>query len=116
MDPATALAELSELSTQVTRAVVVGPEGVEASIGAEGEQAERLARTGSALLAAARDVPHGSASEVDRVEVVTAAGGVFVVVDPNRTVVATTVPEPTAGLVLYDLRAVLRRIAEEASG
>ena len=112
---AAALAELSELSTQVTRAVVVGPGGIEGGIGAEGARAESLVRTGEALLAAAAAVPHGSDAGVTRVEVVTPAGGVFVVVDAGRTIVATTVPEPTAGLVLYDLRAVLRRIAEGAA-
>lgn len=111
---AAALAELAELSTQVTRAVVVGPHGVEGAIGAEGDRADRLARTGEALLAAAAAVPHGSDAGVTRVEVVTPAGGVFVVVEAGHTIVATTVPEPTAGLVLYDLRAALRRIAEGA--
>jgi len=53
------------------------------------------------------------ASDVSRVEVVTETGGVFVVVEGGRTAVATTVPEPTAGLVIYDLRTALRRLAEE---
>lgn len=112
---AAALAELAELSTQVTRAVVVGPGGVEGAMGAEGERAERLARTGAAVIAAARALPHGGDAAVTRVEVLTPAGGVFAVVDGDRTIVATTVPDPTAGLVLYDLRAALRRIAETAA-
>lgn len=116
MDAAAALTELVELSTQVTRAVVVGDAGVEGAIGAEGDRAERLAQTGRSLLAAAAAVPHGSAAEVSRVEVVTPPGGVFVVCEAGRTIVATTVPEPTAGLVLYDLRAVLRRMAEGTPG
>jgi hypothetical protein len=40
------------------------------------------------------------------------AGSVFVVREGGRTAVATTVPEPTAGLVVYDLRTALRRLAE----
>ena len=40
--------------------------------------------------------------------------GVFVVRDGDRVAAATTVPEPTAGLVLYDLRTCLRRIEEPA--
>jgi hypothetical protein len=114
MDVAAALAELAELSTQVTRAVVVGAGGVEGALGAEGERAASLGRTGEALLAAASAVPHGSAAEVIRAEVVTPAGGVFVIREADRTIVATTVPEPTSGLVLYDLRAVLRRLSEGA--
>ena len=117
MDPAAALAELNELSTQVTRAVVVDADGrVEGALGAEGEWSDRLARVGAALLAAAGEVPRGSDAAVARVEVVTAAGGVFVACEGGRTIVATTVPEPTAGLVLYDLRTVLRRLAEGTPG
>lgn len=113
MDATAALAELAELSTQVTRAVIVGAGGVEGSMGAEGERAERLARTAGALVAAAGTVPHGSSADAVRVEVVTPAGGVFVVREGERTIVATTVPEPTSGLVLYDLRTALRRLEEE---
>ena len=62
------------------------------------------------LLAAAADVrPSG---EVSRVEVALEEGSVFVVLEGGRTAVATTVPEPTAGLVLYDLRTALRRLEE----
>jgi hypothetical protein len=111
MDATAALAELAELSTQVTRAVIVGAGGVEGALGADAARAARLARTGEDLLTAASGVPHGSPAEVSRVEVVTPAGGVFVVRETGRTIVATTVPAPTSGLVLYDLRAALRRVA-----
>ena len=37
----------------------------------------------------------------------------FVVSEGGRVAVATTVPEPTAGLVVYDLRTALRRLDEE---
>jgi hypothetical protein len=36
---------------------------------------------------------------------------VFVVRDPDRAVVATTRPEPTVGLVFYDLKTCLRSAA-----
>jgi hypothetical protein len=116
MDVPAALAELEELSTQVTRAVVVEPGGsVAGAIGADDARAARLAQLGSDLLSTAGTIRAGGA-EVTRVEVVLPAGGVFVVCEAGRTIVATTVPEPTSGLVLYDLRTTLRRLAEGAPG
>jgi len=45
-----------------------------------------------------------------QVDVATARGSVFVVRDDGRTIVATTAPEPTAGLVFYDLKTCLRAL------
>ena len=113
MDAHEALAELTGLSTQIEEAAILGGSGfVLASTGAP-ERGERLARTAADMLAAAADVRPGS--KVSRVEVVTETGGVFVVVEGGRTVVATTVPEPTAGLVVYDLRTALRRLDEKTA-
>ncbi len=111
MKPNEALAELLELSSQIDDAAIMGESGfVLASSGAP-ERGEQLARIAAELVAAAADVrPSG---EVTRVEVALGAGSVFVVREGGRTVVATTVPEPTAGLVVYDLRTVLRRLAEK---
>jgi hypothetical protein len=39
---------------------------------------------------------------------------VFVVRSGGRTILATTRPDPTVGLVLYDLRSCLRNAAGEA--
>jgi hypothetical protein len=49
-------------------------------------------------------------SGLAQVEVATAAGSVFVVRDGARLIVATTSPEPTVGLVFYDLKTCLRSI------
>ena len=62
------------------------------------------------LVAAAGDVR--STGEVTRVEVSLGATSLFVVREGGRTAVATTVPQPTAGLVVYDLRTALRRLDE----
>jgi len=40
-------------------------------------------------------------------------GRVFVVTEGGRSAVARTVPEPTAGLVVYDLRTALHRFDED---
>ena len=111
MDAAAALKELSELSAQIEAAAVLRDGAVEATVG-NTDVAERVARAADGLLATAAAVRPGG-PEVERVEVVVPDGGVFVVRAGSRTVVAATVPEPTAGLVLYDLRTCLRRIEDE---
>jgi len=112
MGPAEALAELTELSSQLEDAAILGESGfVLASTGTP-ERGEKLARVAAELLVAAADVrPDGPA--VTRVEVALEGGSLFVVRERGRTAVATTVPEPTAGLVVYDLRTALRRLAED---
>jgi len=42
-----------------------------------------------------------------------AEGSVFVVRDDGRLIAATTTPEPTVGLVFYDLKSCLRAAAPE---
>jgi hypothetical protein len=110
VDANAALTELAELSAQVEAAAVLRDGDVEAALGSP-DGGERLARAAERLLSAAADVRPGG-PEVERVEVVLPEGGVFLVRGESRTVVARTVPEPTGGLVLYDLRTCLRRIAD----
>jgi len=113
MDPATALAELRGLSTQVVEALIVGADGtIEAYSTATLVRAEALAAAGSELLGAAAEVRTG-AELPTRVEVQLPEGGLFAVRESGRTLVATTVAEPTAALVVYDLRAALRALAED---
>ncbi len=77
MDVAAALAELEELSTQVTRAVVVDRDGaVAGTLGVAADRAGALAAIGAELLAGARVA--GGGDDVTRVEVVLPTGGVFV--------------------------------------
>lgn len=116
MDVPAALAELEELSSQITRAVVLEPDGAPAgAIGADDARAARLADVAVRLLDAASSVRPGG-PPVTRVDVLLPAGGVFVVREGGRTIVATTVPAPTSGLVVYDLRTVLRRVADGEEG
>lgn len=115
MDASAALSELTALSTQIVEAVVADTTGsVEAARTASDERAHALASAGTALLAAAAAL-RPAAPAVERVHVDVERGSVVVVSDGARTVVATTVPEPTAGLVAYDLRTVLRRVAGDAT-
>ena len=47
-----------------------------------------------------------------QLEAATPVGSVFVVRDGERLIAATTTPEPTVGLVFYDLKTCLRSIDE----
>jgi hypothetical protein len=110
MDASAALSELVELSTQVVEVVIAGEEGeVEAARTSGDDRARELATLGRALLAEAAAVRPSEA--VERVHVELGRGAVVVVRDDARSITATTVPEPTPGLVAYDLRTALRRVA-----
>jgi predicted regulator of Ras-like GTPase activity (Roadblock/LC7/MglB family) len=107
MNAQEALAELTELSSQIEAAVVLDADG---SVDAATDEAvgQRLADAARELLAtAARIRP---SEKVTRVDVALPQGSVFVVREGERSAAALTIPEPTAGLVLYDLRTCLRRI------
>jgi predicted regulator of Ras-like GTPase activity (Roadblock/LC7/MglB family) len=112
MDASAALSELLALSTQVVEAVVMGPDGaVEAARTAGDERARGLAAVGAELLTEASSLRPEVA--VERVHVDLGRGSLVAVSDGARTIVASTVPEPTAGLVAFDLRTALRRMAED---
>ncbi len=115
MDAGPALEELSALSSQVVEAVVVEADGsVVGPSAIDIERAGTLGVAGIRLLAdAARLRPGGPA--VERIEVALQRGAIYALHEGGRTVVATTGPGSVSGLVLYDLRTVLRRSAEEAS-
>ena len=113
MDATAALADLTEISSQIVHAAVMLEDGtVLASTIAAEDRTRRLATTGLDLLAAATEVPLQGDRELAQLEVALAEGSVFVVRDGARLVVATTVPDAPAGLVLYDLRTCLRAIEE----
>jgi len=114
MNPATALAELRGLSTQIVEAVIVDATGtIEATSTSASARADVLARVGRELLGAAAAVRPG-VEPPSRVEIEFEHGGLFVVRESRRTIVATTVVEPTAGLVVYDLRTALRSVDASA--
>lgn len=113
MTPNEALDELLALSSQVEEVAILGGSGFVLACTGSPERGERLARVALDLLAAAAAV-RPSEGEVTRIQVPLGDTSVFVVSEGGRTALATTVPEPTAGLVVYDLRTALRRL-EEAS-
>ena len=51
-----------------------------------------------------------------QLQAATPDGSVFVVVDDQRMAVATTGADPTVGLVFYDLKTLLRQLAQDDGG
>jgi predicted regulator of Ras-like GTPase activity (Roadblock/LC7/MglB family) len=113
MDEAQALADLTEISSQIEAAALFGEDSeVSASTFADEERAQAFVRSARELLEAAAGLR--SLAAPNQIEVATAEGSVFVVFDDGRLIAATTTPEPTVGLVFYDLKSCLRAaLAEE---
>ena len=109
MDAAQALGELMELSSQITSAVVLDADGTVVATSAEDERTSSLAASIKELVAAAADLG-SEGRDVTRVEVELADGAVFVVREGGHTIGATTGPDPTSGLVVYDLRTCAQSI------
>jgi hypothetical protein len=109
MDVMQALQELTELSAQVERAVVLDAGGsLLGSTLVDQGAAEKLAGAARELTDAAAEL-HAS-DRVVRVEVELADGAVFVLREGGLTIAAVTGPSPTGGLVAYDLRTCLQAI------
>lgn len=108
MDAAQALADLTEISSQIEAAVLFdGAGAIEGSTLADDAGAQRLAEAGARLLERAESVRSEDVA-VTQVEAALAEGCVFVVRDGERRIAATTVANPTVGLVFYDLKSCLR--------
>jgi predicted regulator of Ras-like GTPase activity (Roadblock/LC7/MglB family) len=108
VDAAQALADLTEVSSQIDAAVLFDAGGaVQGSTFADEAKAQRLADASARLLERADEV-RSEDVEVTQVEASLADGCVFVVRNGDRRIAATTVANPTVGLVFYDLKSCLR--------
>ena len=107
-----ALQQLLDVSEDVVAAVIfdLNGEPIGATVGAE--EAKSVADTAGAMLAHADALRTKPSTE--RLEAVTAEGSIFVVRKGGRAVVAATGRDPVAGLVLHDLRAVLKNVKRRA--
>jgi predicted regulator of Ras-like GTPase activity (Roadblock/LC7/MglB family) len=118
MDAAAALERLREISSQVRAAVIFERGGkLVGSTFADDQRAKDVAEEAEALLTEAeqrRDAA-GEAAEFAQLEVALQGGSVFVVRDGDRLIAATTQPEPTVGLVFYDLKSCLRDLDTPAA-
>ncbi len=117
MDAAGALADLTEISSQVERAAIVGADGtILGSTFEDEERAKRFAEGARRLVEAAETVREARGlAGLGQLEAATVDGSVFVVRDGDRLIAATTKPEPTVGLVFYDLKHCLRSVEEAAT-
>jgi predicted regulator of Ras-like GTPase activity (Roadblock/LC7/MglB family) len=112
MDAAQALADLTEISSQIEAAVLFDEAGaVLGSTLANDEAAQGVARAAGRLLERAGGFR--SEGSITQLEASTADGSVFVVRDDARRIAATTGPAPTVGLVFYDLKSALRNTDAE---
>ena len=110
MDVQQALSDLTEISSQIEAAVILDADGSTMAATLDDTRGADLARAANELLAAAR---RATGKEPAQLEASTVSGSVFLVRDGERTIVATTGPEPTVGLVFYDLKSCLRSVSAE---
>jgi predicted regulator of Ras-like GTPase activity (Roadblock/LC7/MglB family) len=112
MDAQQALADLTEISAQIEAAVIARRSGeVIASTLSDEERAKQFARAAIDLLEAARSAPGAEGGDPVQLEAALGDGHVFVVPEADRVIAAATRPEPTVGLVFYDLKSALRSSA-----
>jgi predicted regulator of Ras-like GTPase activity (Roadblock/LC7/MglB family) len=112
MDAVQALADLTEISSQIEAAVLFDEGGaVLGSTLGNDEAAHGVARAAGELLERAGEFR--ATGSITQLEASTAHGSVFVVRDGVRRIAATTGPAPTVGLVFYDLKSCLRNTDAE---
>ena len=117
MDAQQALADLTEISSQVHAAVLLDSTGqLVASTHTDETRAKALAEACRDLLAAAEEARRGGDRTLTQLEAATRDGSVFVVREGDRVIAATTGPAPTVGLVFYDLKTCLRTVAAATDG
>jgi predicted regulator of Ras-like GTPase activity (Roadblock/LC7/MglB family) len=123
MDAAQALADLTEISSQVVHVAIVDGEGaVLATTIGDGGRAARFVQGVTTLLEEADAVRQARGlAGLAQLEAATLDGSVFVVrreatdAGASRIIAATTRPDPTVGLVFYDLKHCLRSIDDGAA-
>jgi predicted regulator of Ras-like GTPase activity (Roadblock/LC7/MglB family) len=115
MDPTIAIRELKDLSTQIQAVVLAGADGSSIASTLPDERSARVAKLAADLVSRADGVRSDLGREaLAQLQAATPDGSVFVVVDAGRLAVATTGPDPTVGLVFYDLKTLLRQVANGA--
>ena len=122
VDAAQALADLTEISSQVVHVAIVDGEGtVLATTIADTARAARFVQGVTTLLEEADSLRQTRGLPgLSQLEAATLEGSVFVVRRESgaagaRIIAATTRPDPTVGLVFYDLKHCLRSIEDGAA-
>jgi hypothetical protein len=107
-EPKAALDELREISSQIESAVLFDEKGKVLAATLRDDRAEWVASAARMLFEAAAKAGQG---EPTQLEAATGEGSLFVVRDGEMLIAAATLPDPTAGLVFYDLKSCLRSAA-----
>jgi predicted regulator of Ras-like GTPase activity (Roadblock/LC7/MglB family) len=117
MEAAQALADLTEISSQIEVAVLSDTDGaVIASTFSDDAKGAAFAATAAEFVRAADDAGELSSKELVQVQAASPQGCVFVVRDGGHLVAAVTGADPTVGLVFYDLKTCLRLLEREETG
>ena len=115
MDPSSAIRELKDLSTQIQAVVLAAEDGSPIASTLPDERSARVAKLAADLVTRADGVRSDLGREaLAQLQAATPDGSVFVVLDMGRLAIATTGPDPTVGLVFYDLKTLLRQVASGA--
>ena len=114
MDAAQALADLTEISSQIVQVAIIDGDGsVLATTIPEPSRAATLAEGVAKLLQeAARAGEARGLAGLTQLEAATLEGSVFIVRRGPRVIAAMTRPDPTVGLVFYDLKHCLKSVEE----
>ena len=118
MDAAQALADLTEISSQVAQVAIVDRDG--SLLATTGQRRRRAPSASSAAVTrlleeAERLAQARGLAELTQLEASTLDGSVFAVRRDGRLIAATTRPDPTVGLVFYDLKHCLGSIEDAAA-
>src|SRR4029450_1796040 len=100
-EPRAALAELTDISTQIEAAVLFDADGKVVASTIPEERAAQVATSAKALLEQAGQIGGGGLTQA---RAPTAGGSLFVVKDGPPMIAPSPSAEPTAGLVFYDLK------------
>ncbi|TMK72181.1 MAG: hypothetical protein E6G50_04385 [Actinobacteria bacterium] len=109
MDAQQALADLTEISSQIQAAVVFDEQGKVAASTLEEGRADALAEGVGRLLEQALDVKVGAGGPLIQLEAATDEGSVFVVADGPTRIAATTAPDPRRPARRRSPRPAIRR-------
>jgi predicted regulator of Ras-like GTPase activity (Roadblock/LC7/MglB family) len=113
MDAAAAIDELRSLSTQIEVIMVANRDGAVTASTVDPVRAERLGALARDLVTGADSVRGDLGRDaLSQLQAATPEGSVFVVLEGARMAVATTGPDPTVGLVFYDLKTLLRQLGD----
>jgi predicted regulator of Ras-like GTPase activity (Roadblock/LC7/MglB family) len=112
VDAAQALADLTEISSQVVDVAIIAEDGtVLATTIDDAGRAELFVNGVAKLVEQAEEAREARGlADLAQLEAATLEGSVFVVRRAGRMIAATTRPDPTVGLVFYDLKSALRSL------